>query len=388
MNKALHAFVYLFVAATAASLWFASQLSAKRTELRDRNRLQEDALMTIANMTETGYDKTDSEVAAKAELPLDVSPVEAKPISKDEAEHEDQLEAREYQAYLEKLDHQYMNWGEAQRQGLRRMYVLDAEGKPQLDGAQPQTRDSEEDILLKNLIKALGAQKERLKATREALPVLRERLEAVVAKYNDLAVEAREDKCTIVKRDTTITELETEKKRLEDEVVRIKAQIDELNSEISSLKDEVAASKEETEVVKDALAKSEKLIQHLKKLLQEALNRNNGTTNGSGAGAGQAVASVPFGDKGKLVRVDNEIMSAIVEFTPEAMAELKGADRSRPLPIMEFGVKREGFAGPAQNFVGRIRLRQEVPGHNYIICDILSNWSQAPLENGDIVFAE
>ena len=81
-------------------------------------------------------------------------------------------------------------------------------------------------------------------------------------------------------------------------------------------------------------------------------------------------------------------MFAIVEFTPEAMKELKGDDLSRPLPPMEFGVKRAGFKGAAGEFIGRLRLKQEVAGKNYIVCDILSNWSQDELKQDDVVFAD
>ena len=81
-------------------------------------------------------------------------------------------------------------------------------------------------------------------------------------------------------------------------------------------------------------------------------------------------------------------MFAIVEFTPEAMKELKGDDLTRPIPSMEFGVKRAGYEGEAGEFVGRIRLRQEVAGKNYIICDILANWEQDKLQPNDVIFAD
>ena len=74
-------------------------------------------------------------------------------------------------------------------------------------------------------------------------------------------------------------------------------------------------------------------------------------------------------------------------FDETAMQELKGKDLSQPLPMLELAVKRKGFNGPAGELVGRIRLRQEVIGKPLVMCDILSNWSQDPLQPGDIVFA-
>jgi hypothetical protein len=58
------------------------------------------------------------------------------------------------------------------------------------------------------------------------------------------------------------------------------------------------------------------------------------------------------------------------------------------MPLMEFGVKRPGYQGEAGEFVGRIRLRQEVPGKSYVICDILSNWEQDKLQFNDVIFAD
>ena len=81
-------------------------------------------------------------------------------------------------------------------------------------------------------------------------------------------------------------------------------------------------------------------------------------------------------------------MFAIVKFTPEAMRELKGNDLTQPLPAIEFGVKRPGYDGPAGEFVGKIRLRQEIAGKNYIICDILLNWEQGKLQKDDVIFAD
>lgn len=380
MNKALHVFVYLFLALSGASLWFEFQLNDKRTEMKDRNRMQEDFIMDVARMTETGEDE---DAGAKPEILLDVSPVEAKIV--DTPETEDVLDEKGYSHALEKLDHKYFTWGDAERARLRQVYVLDAEGKPVMDGTDRQTRDSPEYVLLERLRKGLDGQKDRLAKTREAITVLRGQLDKVVKELNDLKPVARQDKVTIVERDEKISKLEGEKTELENQIVKIKSQIDELNAEITSLKDEVVTARDETEATKDALEKEKTLTTQLKKLVQELQNSLN---SGARTEGGRAITNVPAGDKGRILEADNENMFAIVEFTPEAMKELKGDDMSRPLPPMEFGVKRAGFQGPAGEFIGRIRLNREVPGKNYVVCDILSNWAQGELKGGDVIFAD
>ena len=81
-------------------------------------------------------------------------------------------------------------------------------------------------------------------------------------------------------------------------------------------------------------------------------------------------------------------MFAIVEFSDTTMKELKGDNLDHPIPNIEFGVKRPGFNGDAGEFVGRIRLRQEVREKNYIICDILGAWKQDDIKPSDIIFAD
>ena len=380
MNKALHVFVYLFVILAGVSLWFAIQLNAKKALLTDRNRLQENFIVQIAATIEQA--EPNKEVTA--EIKKDVSPIEAKIV--DSPETENVLE--EYNFYLEQDQLPTYQWeNQAIRGQLRNVYVLDDEGHVRMDGNIPLMKGpGTEDELLNKLLKSSMDQQEKLNKTRAELKKLHGKLEEVVDELNKLKPVARQDKVTIVEKNEKIAKLESEKADLENQIVKIKAQIDELNAEITSLKDEVVTAHEETEAAKEDLVKSQKLVEQLRKLVQELIARNNPTDGGRGPG--NAVTSVPAGDKGKIIEADNKNMFAIVEFTPEAMKELKGDDLTRPIPSMEFGVKRAGYEGEAGEFVGRIRLRQEVAGKNYIICDILANWEQDKLQRNDVSFAD
>ncbi len=378
MNKALHVFVYLFLILAAAGLFFEFQLNEKRALLTDRNRLQEDYLVKIASTIEEKEPSKD----VTAEIKKDVSPVEAKIV--DTPATENILE--EYKAYLEQDNLATYQWeNQGVRERLRQVYVLDAEGKPMMDGDRPQITHSEEWKLLEQLLASSQRQQAALNTTRAELKVLHDKLRETVDELNALKPIARQDKVTIVEKNEAIAKLETQKADLENQIVKLKAQVEELNTEITSLKDEVVAARDEAAAAKEDLAKSQKLVEQLKKLLQEAIVNAQG---GVKTGAGVAVSTLPAGDKGKIIEADNEDMFAIIEFSPEAMAELRGKDGNSPLPLMEFGVKRPGYKGAAGEFVGRIRLRQGVPGKNYVICDILSNWSQDKLQINDVIFAD
>jgi len=379
MNKALHFFVYLFLILAGVGLFFEYQLNEKRKLLTDRNRLQEDYIVNIAGTIENV--EPNKEAVAKVEK--DSSPVEAKLV--DSPLMENVLE--DYKFYLEEDNLGTFQWEKDEiRDQLRMVYQLDAEGKPIMDGDRPKDRGpGTERELLEKLLKGSQDQQARLNTTRAELKTLHGKLADVVEELNKLKPEARQDKVTIVEKNEKIAKLEGEKSELENKIVKIKAQVDELSAENTSLKDEVVTARDEADAAKEDLAKAQKQISDLKKTLEEMLNQTRGGTT---TAAGMAVSTVPSGDKGKIVEADNENMFAIVEFTPEAMKQLKGDDMSKPMPIMEFGVKRTGYQGEAGEFVGRIRLRQEVAGKNYIVCDILSNWEQDKLQVNDIIFAD
>ena len=378
MNKLLHVLVYVFLALAGAALFFEIDLNGKRSELRDRNRMQEDYLVKLAKVIE----KAKPDKSAAFEVKKDVSPVEARLV--DSPDMDNVLE--EYPAKLEQTNLETYNWDNANiRQQLRTVYVLDAEGKPVMDGNVPlQSGPGTEQELLEQLFTSAKDQQANLNSTRAALSDLRGKLESTVNELNKLKPDARQDKVTIEEQKEKIAKVEGEKSDLENQITKLKSQLDELNGEITSLKDEVSTAKDETEAAKEEIAKDKKLIEQLKQLLKESI-QTQGNKSASGA---TAVAALPTGDKGKIIEVDNDNMFAIVEFTEGAMKELKGEDLSKPLPMLEFGIRRPGFTGTAGEFVGRLRLRQEVKGKTYVICDLLGAWEQSKAMVNDVVFAD
>ena len=377
MNKALHVLVYLFVILSAAALWFEIELNKKRTLLTDRNRLQEEYVIKIASTVE----KVEPNKDATTETKKDISPIEAKIV--DIPETENVLE--DYNVYLEQSNLETFSWDNQEtKKQLRNVYVLDFEGNIVMDGNVPETKGpGTERELLELLLDGASKMQSKLNTTRAELVKLHKIIDEQVEELNKIKPLARQDKVTIVEKNEKIAKLEEIKADLENQIVKIKAQIDELNAEITSLKDEVVTAQDETAAAKEELQKSQKLVEQLKKLIQEMINerqRNNGDPNN--------ITSLPAGDKGKVIEADNENMFAVVEFDAKTMKELKGDNLDHPIPNIELGVKRPGFHGEAGEFIGRIRLRQEVREKNYIICDILGPWKQDDIKPDDIIFAD
>jgi len=376
MNKALHVLVYLFVILSAAALWFEIELNKKRSLLTDRNRLQEEYVIKIASTVE----KVEPNKDATTETKKDVSPIEAKIV--DIPETENVLE--DYNFYLEQSNLETYSWDNPEtKKQLRNVYVLDFEGNIVMDGNVPETKGpGTERELLEQLLDGSSKMRAKLDTTRAELVKLHKILDEQVEELNKIKPMARQDKVTIVEKTEKIAKLEETKADLENQIVKIKTQIDELNAEITSLKDEVVTAQDETAAAKEELQKSQKLVEQLKKLIQEILAKN------TPGGGDRNITSIPSGDKGNVVEADNENMFAIVEFDPKTMKELKGDNLDHPIPNLELGVKRPGFHGEAGEFIGRIRLRQEVREKNYIICDILGAWKQGDIQPGDIIFAD
>ena len=382
MNKALHAFVYLFLALAGAALWFELQLSAKRELLTDRNRLQEDYIVKLAKTVE----KEDAPREEAVELRKDVSPVEAKIV--DTPETENILE--EYKVYLEKQNLETLNF-DSKRDQLRMVYLTadgDPNGEPIMDGNRKKdSGPGTEREILEQLFDASSKQRARLDTTRAELTKLRGILEDTVDELNRLKPVARQDKVTIGEREERIAKLESEKGELDNQIAKLKARVDGLVAENTELRNDadqaraqVAEKDEELEEVRNQY---NELNERMRKMrtVQSA---------GSAAAAGAASAGIPFGDKGKVIEVDNENMFAIVQFSEDALRELRGGkEGNAPItPGLELSVKRPGYNGEAGDIVGRIRIRQEIPEKPYLICDVLGAWSQTDMRAGDVVFAD
>lgn len=380
MNKALHALVYVTLVVAAAALFFEIQLDGKRELLKDRNRQLEDYIVKISNTIEK------SDAAKPASLPearKDVSAVEAKLV--DSPETENVLE--DYPVQLEEANLDTLKWDDKERIQLRQLYKLDGEGNKIPDAANPgdfvKKGAGTAQELLDQLFERAKAQQAKLNTTRAELANARTKLEALVNDYNKLKPEGRQDKVTIEEKKAQIEELEQAKAAVEEQLTKTKSQIDDLNAEIKSLKDERDSAKDETEAVKEDLAKTQKLVDQLKKLLQNQPARQQTVASGA-----VNVAPLTVGNKGKIVEVNSKLMFAVIEFDEDAMKELLGPERQNALPQLEMGIRRTGFQGPAGEYVGRLRLRQSVAGKNFVIADLLGDWLQTEVKKGDVVFAE
>lgn len=386
MNKLLHAIVYLILIVAVAALVFEKSLFEKRSLLSDRNRAMEDYIVRLARTIE----KADApRPMSVPEAKKDISPIEARQV--DTPDMENVLE--EYPAQLEAQNLETFNWDNSStRLQLRQLYFLGPDGEVVPDVAnynKPMTTGKGTMAeLMDQLFERAKAQQANLNNTRAALAELRGKLETIVSEYNKIKPDSRILKMTEDELKQKVSQLVQEKQTLEDQIAKFKTRLEEHQGEITSVKDELTTAKDDADILKEENTALDKKVKQLQKLM-ETMARNN--TQGPAAGAGlggTAVTSLPAGEKGKLIAVDNNLMFCVVEFTDEAMKEMLGAERQGMLPALTLCIRRKGFQGPAGEFVGKVALRQAVAGKNYVIADLLGDWSQAAAEKGDVVFSE
>ncbi len=386
MNKLLHAIVYLILIVAVAALVFEKSLFDKRTLLGDRNRAMEDYIVRLARTIE----KADApRPMSVPEAKKDISPIEARQV--DTPEMENVLE--EYPAQLEAQNLETFNWdNSATRLQLRQLYYLGPDGQPVPDAAnynKPMTKGKGTMAdLMDQLFERAKAQQATLNNTRAALAEVRGKLETMVSEYNKLKPDARILRMTEDELKQKINQLGQEKQTLEEQVAKLKSRVEEQAGEITSVKDELATAKDDADVMKEENAALDKKVKQLQKLMQQMAQQQNRSSSAAGGLGSSAVTSLPAGEKGNVIAVDNKLMFCVIGFTDEAMKEMLGADRQGMLPGLTLCIRRKGFNGPAGEFVGKVSLRQSVSGKNYVIADILGDWSQSAVEKGDVIFSE
>ena len=381
MNKAVHALIYVILAVAGVALYFEINLFDKKELLKDSNSQLRDCIVKLSSYIEAEDAKEDDAGGDPAPIAnKDDSPVEAQEV--EDISWDNLL--KEYAYKYEKEGQKLLSWGSKESGQLRKLYFLDGEGNRVRDTANPdkyQTTGPNTASALSEVGEGRARkQLETLNTTRDELRKMRVKLQELVAEYNKLPPQMRQDRITIEKKNKEIEKLTSEKAALEDQLQKTKAEVEELKTEVTSLKEELTAAKDETEAVKEDLEKEKKNVERLTNLLKTQ------TATARAAPAGGGSGTMTSGDKGKVVKVEPSFV--VVKFEDAAINELLGEDRSGVLPQLEMLLYRKEKGKDKPTVVGRIRLRQWTPNTNFVMADVLPEWSQTPVKEGDVVIPD
>ena len=385
MNKAVHALIYVILAIAGVALYFEINLFDKKELLKDSNSQLRDCIVKLSSYIEAEDAKDDDANDPTPTADKDDSPIEAQEV--DDIARDNLL--KEYAYKYERAGLKLLSWGSKESGQLRKLYFLDAEGNRVRDTANPDkfqtTGPNTASALIEVVEGRARKQLETLNTTRDELRKMRVKLQELVAEYNKLPPQMRQDRITIVNKNKEIETLTGEKTALEDQLQKTKSEVEELKTEVTSLKEELSTAKDETEKVKEDLEKEQKKAKEWEARYKELLQTPAAKAEAPEGGSGR----MPSGDKGKVVRVEKSYV--IVKLNDETLNYLLGEDRSKLLPPKCYMLlrRKENVDGKErQTVVGRILLKEWTKDSNFVTADILPDWLQTPIKEGDDVIPD
>jgi DNA repair exonuclease SbcCD ATPase subunit len=377
MGKLLRGLVILILVLSGVSLFFAVKLFEKREFLTKRNTVFEEQFIKLAKTLEAA----DAEDAEAPVVMKDVSPVEDREL----ANPEKTAMLDSYPVKLEKQNLPTLDFGSTdKRLQLRNVFAVGADGKYELDPVDQKPRAIGPGTMQELTDQALDrakAQQASLNKTRAELAKMREQFTSSVEEINKWKNEGRTVKVELKGEQEKVATLTSEKTELEGRVAKLNSEKKELTAELTDTQSKVRDLEETKLAMTEELATLQKANKEL-----IAQIKTGGDRLHHGEGLPPSANTPSAGDKGKIIQANDELKFAIIELSDDAMIELLGPERQNALPQLEMNVRRTGRQSAAGEFVTRIKLRQAVRGKNFVVADILNDWQQAPVENGDVVF--
>jgi len=376
MGKLLRVLVVVILLLSIVSLVFANLLFGKRELLIQRNSALEEHVIRLSKTLEA----SDPQDVAAPDVQKDNSDVTDREIA-----NPDRVSVLEnYPIKLEQQNLPTLDFGSTEKRiQLRSYYALTSEGKidPDPVDQRPRTKGpGTMQELLDLAFERAKVQQATLNKTRAELTKMRERVTGVVEEVNKLKAEGRTVKRDLKGAREQVAALETEKGELNGRITKLTAEKRELAAEAADAKDQAERLNEEKLTLTEDLTKTREALEEMKKRFAGAGSRPVQESSGV------MVTALSAGDKGKILEANDELKFAILEFTDDAMTEMLGPERQNAMPQFEMNVRRIGRQSASGEFVTRIKLRQAVRGKNLVVADILSDWQQAPVEKGDVVF--
>jgi archaellum component FlaC len=374
MGKLLKVLVVFLLILSIGALVLGILLFNKRELLKGRTQKLERTVIALGTTIEAEA----AEAAAAVYPARDLSDCTAQQLDTPERSdfwdrYKSQLEAQD----LQKLD---LNQKKIQ---LMQYYQLDPVTlKPALDPANGQKMISGAGTMqevLDDMLAKAAAQLARLNETRQQLTDIREELVRVINELN-------ERKGTLRARLKEVVDLKDQIGRLETRVRQLEGEVEGLKQEKRALEAQVADMQGQIERLNQEKTDLEELNRQLKKEIADLRKAVDGFKNPGAQGDGVPVqmAKMDRGDKGAVVTVNPTWNFVILTLNDTCLNEVI-TENGIVLPA-ELFVKRPAKDGQPEKFITKIRLIQANRAQKIGVADILTDWQQSPVQDGDIVF--
>ncbi|MDD4870014.1 MAG: hypothetical protein PHR77_05590 [Kiritimatiellae bacterium] len=375
MGKALKILVICILVLSIVAVILAHMVYGKREQVIARNQILTSGYVKLAPTIE---DKLADAAEQKNPPPgKDISP--ATPEFIDKAPEVSDFWTKKYSASLE-LGAQSMLDMNKRKGELMTLYKMNALGDIEVDSTTGAKRTDGEGTMqgiIEEMVKKSGEQLGRLNETRQMLAIVRDELIDTINDLNKNKIELRKNikdmNAQKVKLDETTAELERQKPLVQ-AAEAAKKVAEEKAADMEKQKTDLETKYQELEI---DFKKRDKELKELRKGLSEASSTAAATIK-------DQVFNFTPGVKGKVVAVNDKWNYILVELDDTFLKEAMGEDLAKPAPTgVIMSVKR---TGTPEIFITKVRLTQIRAKNKHAIGDILADWKQQPVREGDVIF--
>ena len=378
MDKLLKALVAILLVLAVVALVLGSALYGKRELLKARAQTLENAVVALGAAIE-GEPAT---TPRRPDYPVrDLSPCN------DEILPSPELSSfwNNYNPVLEVQEHSMLDLKKLRPQ-LMSFYQVDAvTGKPMRDGmGRPITSGTGTmQGVLDDLLAKAGDQYSLLNATRQQLAEVRTELVDVIKEINTRKKDLRVALKDITDLKATIEPLKQELSRLNDRIEILKEEKEALEGDILDQKGEIASLQEKITDKDLKIARLEEENDALRKLGPAGGGQQGQDAAPGEGGESVVIPALPTGAKGQVIAVRDDWKFVILQLSDDFLKELAEYNLGGRLPGIELMIKRPG---KAERFITKVKLTHVKAEQKLGVADILTDWQQAKVKEGDIVF--
>ena len=378
MGKVLKILVIVLLLLSIAAVILAHMVYGKREQVLARNQILTSGYVKLAPTIE---DKLVDAPAQPAPLPAkDISP--ASPEFIDKAPEVSDFWTKKYAPNLE-LGAKGMFVLNNRKGELMTLYKKNQLGDVEVDPTTGAKRTDGEGTMqgtIDELVKKSTDQLTRLNDTRQMLSIVRDELIDTINDLNKNKVELRKRTkdldTTKTDLDKTVAELATMKPKVEAAEAAAKV-AGEKAADMEKQKSEVETKLQELEIDYKKV-KKERDDYAKKSLIPQAEET---------AGPKEVSYNFTPGTKGKVVAVNDKWNYVLIQLDDAFLKEAMGEDLAAPTKAAPVGVVMSIKRSGAQEvFIAKVKLTQIRAKDKHAIGDILADWKQQPLQEGDVVF--
>jgi len=386
MAKFLRVLVVLIFLLSIAALTLGIMLFAKREILKGRTQKLEQGLIRLARTLEA---EPPQEPENRPAYPArDVSGVSAEIIDSPTLSPFWST----YKQELESLDQPLVDLN-PRRRDLMSYYKIDpVTSKPERD---PLTNLRKSDGpgttqgVIDYAIERASEQYNILTETRQQLQTTRNELVETIKELNQQKQTLRERLVHIVSLNNEIAQLNRTIEGVRRELQQANERIEEQNLRITDLEAEKLALGEENDGLRIKAEELADIIKGLRGQIDDLVGQRTitgGPIEGGGPGSIRLErVDIGPGVKGRIVSIDQRHLFVVMELEQSFVDELLKVVTDGRLPMLDLLVQRETDGGRA-TFITKVRITQLKQDKNLAIGEILPDWQQGPIKQGDSIF--